>query len=610
MRRCRPLPSDCCVPRGWSFAPRQSSSRATVVKNGCANGTPSCGTISPSERMLEPARSAVFPLAWRPIGALPHALWIRRNDWRTEMIAQDLSYAVRGMLRRPAFATLVIVTLGLGIGINTAMFTVVNSVLIQPLPYRQANQLVFMYGSFSKFDRASISPPDFLDYRERNDVFESFAAQRLVGTSTLTGDGEPERVSSTDVTSNFFSTLGVAPIRGRVFAPAEEEGGGHDVVLISYGLWQRRFGGDPGILERSLVVNGRTRRVIGVMSPVLDRTLDVQIWKPLEFHTPDTQTRRFHFLRAIGRLKPGVTIAQAQAAMDVVAKQLEASYPENATWHLNLFPYRDVVVGDVGRALLILLGAVGLVLLIACGNVASLLLARASSRQGEIAIRTALGASRTRLVRQLLTESLLLAIGGGAVGLMLATFLLRALRVVGTGILPRLGEVGMDSTVLAFTIALSVLTGLIFGVAPALHAVRDNLVTSLASLGRSSGARRTMRARDALVVAQVALSLVHARRRGARRCAASGTSSTFRLGSTRTTFSRRRFSCPNSGIAIETLSFASGSRSATGLRGSRRVADLDDDDASASRRRRHALLGRRRRADDRDRAQRADQRRR
>jgi predicted permease len=273
-------------------------------------------------------------------------------------------------------------------------------------------------------------------------------------------------------------------------------------------LWQRRFGGDPGVLERSLVVNGRTRRVIGVMSPVLDRTLDVQIWKPLEFHTPETQTRRFHFLRAIGRLKPGVTIAQAQSAMDVVAKQLEASYPENATWRLSLFPYRNVVVGDVGRALLILLGAVGLVLLIACGNVASLLLARASSRQGEIAIRTALGASRTRLVRQLLTESMLLAVGGGAVGLTLATFLLRALRVVGVGILPRLGEVGIDRTVLVFTIALSVLTGLIFGVAPALHAVRDNLVTSLASLGRSSGARRTMRARDALVVVQVALSLV------------------------------------------------------------------------------------------------------
>jgi putative ABC transport system permease protein len=451
---------------------------------------------------------AAFPLAWRTIGSLPHALWIRRNDWRTEMIAQDLLFAVRGVIRRPAFAALVVVTLGLGIGVNTAMFTVVNSVLIQPLPYRQSDQLVFMYGSFSKFDRAAVSPPDFLDYRERNTVFESFAAQRLIGTSTITGDGEPERISSTSVTANYFSTLGVSPVRGRAFLPAEEEGGGHDVVVLSYGLWQRRFGGDPAILTRSITVDGRARRIVGVMSPVLDRTLSVQLWQPLQFHTPETQTRRFHFLRAIGRLKPGVTIGQAQAAMDVVAKQLEAAYPENATWHLNLLPYRDVVIGNVGRALLILLGAVGLVLLIACGNVASLLLARASSRQGEIAIRTALGASRTRLVRQLLTESLLLAIGGGIVGLLLATLLLRALRVLGTGILPRLNEVGIDATVLGFTIGLSVLTGLIFGVAPAIHAVRDNLVTSLASLGRNSGARGTVRARDALVVAQVALSLV------------------------------------------------------------------------------------------------------
>src|SRR6185503_13939553 len=205
-----------------------------------------------------------------------------------------------------------------------------------------------------KFDRAAVSPPDFLDYRERNTVFESFAAQRLVGTSTITGDGEPERLSSTAVTANYFSTLGVAPIRGRVFTPAEEQGGGHDVVIIAYGLWQRRFGGDPAILTRSIVVDGRARRIVGVMSPVLDRTLEVQLWQPLEFHTPETQVRRFHFLHAIGRLKPGVSISQAQAGMDVVAKQLEAAYPENATWHLNLLPYRSVVVGNVGRALLIL----------------------------------------------------------------------------------------------------------------------------------------------------------------------------------------------------------------------------------------------------------------
>lgn len=447
-------------------------------------------------------------LAWRAGGALPHALWIRRTEWRLEMIAQDLSFAVRSALRRPAFALLVVATLGLGIGVNSAMFTIVNSVLIQPLPYPQAEQLVFMYGSFSRFDRAAISPPDFLDYRATSGVFSSFAAQRLAGDAVITGDGEPEQVSATDVTANYFSTLGVAPLRGRAFSPAEEEGGGQSVVILSYGLWQRRFGGEPAIIGKRVTVGGRTRQIVGVMPPVLDRTLDVQLWTPLEFHTPPTSARRFHFLRAIGRLQPGVSIARAQAAMDVVAKQLEAAYPDNKTRKLRLLPYRDVVVGDVGRALLVLLAAVGVVLLIACGNVASLLLARASARQGEIAIRTALGASRTRLVRQPLTESLVLAACGGVAGLALAELLVRALRVVGAGILPRLAEVGIDTTVLLFTLGLSLFTGLVFGVAPALHAVRDNLAASFASLGRGSSPRTTVRARDALVVAQVALSLM------------------------------------------------------------------------------------------------------
>jgi putative ABC transport system permease protein len=423
------------------------------------------------------------------------------------MLRHDMTFALRNMIRRPAFALLVTATLGVGIGVNTAMFTVVNSVLIQPLPYKHAERLVYMYGSFSKYDRASISPPDFLDYRAANTVFESFAAQRYPGSAAITGSGGAERVSATDVTANYFTTLGVAPLRGRAFATAEEEGAA-SVAIISYGLWQRRFGGDASILDKALTIDGRPHRIIGVMPPILDRTLSVDVWRPLQLHGPAMAIRRFHFLRAIGRLKPGVTVQQAQASMDVVAKRLEATYPENATWHLNLLPYREVIVGNIGRALMFLLVAVGLVLLIACGNVASLLLARATTRQAEIAIRTALGASRKRLVQQLVTESLMLAIAGGAAGFVLATWLVHTLRAVGTGILPRLAEVSIDGTVLGFTMALSLVTGLLFGVAPALHAARDDLARSLASIGRTSGSRATVRARDLLVIAQVALSLV------------------------------------------------------------------------------------------------------
>jgi len=444
---------------------------------------------------------------WRLLGALPHAIWLRQLDWRTEMLRHDMTFALRNMIRRPAFALLVTATLGVGIGVNTAMFTVVNSVLIQPLPYRHAERLVYMYGSFSKYDRASISPPDFLDYRAANTVFESFAAHRFPGSAAITGSGDAERVSATDVTANYFTTLGVAPLRGRTFAAAEEEGAA-SVAIISYGLWQRRFGGDASILEKPLTIDGRPHRIIGVMPPILDRTLSVDVWRPLQLHGPDMAIRRFHFLRAIGRLKPGVTLQQAQASMDVVAKRLEATYPENATWHLNLLPYRAVIVGDIGRALMFLLVAVGLVLLIACGNVASLLLARATTRQGEIAIRTALGASRKRLVQQLVTESLMLAVAGGAAGFVLATWLVHTLRAIGNGILPRLAEVNIDGSVLGFTMALSLVTGLLFGVAPALHAARDDLARSLASIGRTSGSRGTVRARDLLVIAQVALSLV------------------------------------------------------------------------------------------------------
>jgi predicted permease len=419
-------------------------------------------------------------LLGRSLGAFPHALWTFTDELRLDPMLQDLKYALRGMVARPAFTALVIATLALGIGANSAMFSIVNSVLLKPLPYDRPDELVYMYGSFKLNGRASVSPPDYLDYRARNTVFSSLGARTIFGASVLSGGDEPERVRSAIASANFFATLGVRPYRGRVFLP-EEENGSHDVAIISYGLWQRRYASDAAMVGKTIPIDGRPHTVVGIMPPVLDRTMNVQLWRPIPFNTGETSVRRFHFLRLVGRLAPGVTVEQAQRHMDDIARSLAASYPENESWHLTLVPYRDVIVGGVGPVLYILLGAVGVVLLIACGNVASLLLARATARSGEMAVRTALGAGRSRLVRQLLTESLILGLASGVVGLVIAHYLLVGTRAVGDGLLPRLAEVEIDGLALAFTFAVSLLTSLLFGSAPALHAVRPDLAATSSS---------------------------------------------------------------------------------------------------------------------------------
>ncbi|HEU4597852.1 MAG TPA: ABC transporter permease [Pyrinomonadaceae bacterium] len=435
-----------------------------------------------------------------------------RNIW------QDFRFAGRVLSKNPGFTAVAVLTLALGIGINTAIFSVVNAILLRPLSYPDPEQLVLLNHNYPKIDlKASVSAPGYKHYRENAKSFEGIAAMSF-WSANLTGDGgEPERLQGMTTSANLFPLLRAEAERGRVLLPEEEEKGRDRVAVITDGLWRRRFGSDPNLVGKRVSLNGESYEIVGIMPPDFqfgrEIGLTIEIWSPLTF-TPqqlsmDNIGRENLFV--LTRLKPGVSFEQAQAEMNAIADSLRAQLMPGLTvndWGLKLTEMSETVVGEVRPMLWMLLGAVGLVLLIACANVANLLLARSAVRQKEIAIRTALGAGRGRVIRQLLTESVLLAVVGGALGLLLATWGVDLLLSFNESKIPRAYEVGVDLWVLGFTVGVSLLTGVLFGLAPALQASKVDLHDALKEGGRSGAGGMKKGARSALVVAEMALALV------------------------------------------------------------------------------------------------------
>ncbi len=430
-----------------------------------------------------------------------------------DTLFRDIRHGIRSLLKRPGFTLIALIALALGIGANTAIFSLVNAVLLRPLPFSEPDRLVWMWGNIRNGgNRASVSPLDYLDYRGQNKTFSEFAAMFSVPLAVnLTGSGEPERLVAAGVTGNYFQALGVQPALGRSFVLQNEKPGSDQVAVLSYSLWQKRFGGDTSIVNKTITLDGKVCEVLGVMPKDFSFPQATELWVPLNFDvSPHMKQRKAHFLRPIGRLKPGVTIAQAQADTDAIAQQLAAQYPETDTgWNLRVVSLREQLVGNTRPTLLILFGAVGFVLLIACANVANLLLVRAASRHKEVALRTALGASSFHIVRQMITESVMLALFGGALGTLLALWGVDVLATLSDSSLPSTALVRIDLTVLGFTLLLSIVTGVLFGLAPALRTVKLNLVDSLKEGGRGSGEGiQRNRIRSALVVFESAIAVV------------------------------------------------------------------------------------------------------
>src|ERR1017187_388928 len=426
-------------------------------------------------------------------------------------IVRDLRYALRSLGRNPGFACVSVLALALGIGANSAIFTVVNSVLLQPLRFQKPEQLLLVRERNLKagFPEFSLSPGNYLGYRDQNHSFSGIAAFNGQGFSLASG-GEPVRVRGAQVTVNFFDVLGGRPAMGRNFTTQEGQLGSHRVAILSHGVWQGRFAGSRQLLGQTVKLNDELYTVIGVMPPAFQYPGRTEIWTPLAMDLKEWQQRGGHYLNGVGRLRPGATLASAKADLNAIAARAEQQFPDsNSGWDTNIKSLREAAVGRIRPALVTLTAAVGFVLLIACVNLANLLLSRSAARRREMGVRSSLGAGRGRLIRQLLTESVLLAGLGAAVGLAFAWAGTRMLVTLSPDILPRAAEIALDGRALGFTAAIAVLTGILFGLAPAVHMAKTDLMAALRDGGRGNaiGFRRN-RLRSALVVGEVALALV------------------------------------------------------------------------------------------------------